>query len=137
MENDPRALFERMFGTSGSTDPQARLARMKKDRSILDFVSSERRTLKTKLGPEDKRKVEEYSRRHQGRRTAHSDHGKQNSRNVEVIDQPMGIPVNYGDHSKLMMDLLALAYQSDLTRVEHVHDGERGERSSVPGNRRA
>src|SRR5207342_1389872 len=60
IENDPRAVFERLFGTSGSTDLAARLARIKKDRSILDFVGSEAASLGKTIGPQDKLKIAEY-----------------------------------------------------------------------------
>ena len=52
IENDPRAVFERLFGTSGSTDPRARLARMQRDKSILDFVGSEVASLEKVIGPQ-------------------------------------------------------------------------------------
>src|SRR5882762_11383231 len=60
IENDPRAVFERLFGTSGSTDKGARLARIKRDRSILDFVGSEAASLGRVIGPQDKVKLTEY-----------------------------------------------------------------------------
>ena len=117
IENDPRAVFERMFGASGSTDPAARLARIKSDRSILDFVSSEAATLGRLIGPQDKLKITEYfdSVRDIERRIQMTE--KQNTRELPVVDQPVGVPGNYGEHAKLMMDLLAIAYQTDLTRI--------------------
>ena len=54
IENDPRAVFERLFGTSGSTDRGARLARIEQDRSILDFVSEQVAGLRMRIGPNDK-----------------------------------------------------------------------------------
>src|SRR6267142_5447358 len=60
IENDPRAVFERLFGTSGSTDPQARLARLRRDRSILDLVSPEVSSLEKTLGPTDRARLSEY-----------------------------------------------------------------------------
>jgi hypothetical protein len=117
IENDPRAVFERLFGTSGSTDPAARLARMKRDRSILDFVGAEVRGLDKVIGPEDKIKVTEYleSVRDIERRIQMAE--TQNSRELPVVDQPVGIPTDYAEHARLMMDLLALAYQTDMTRI--------------------
>jgi hypothetical protein len=117
IENDPRAVFERLFGTTGSTDPQARLARMKRDRSILDFVGSEVGSLERVIGPQDKLKIEEYleSVRDIERRIQMAE--EQNSRELPVVEQPVGVPTDYMEHAKLMMDLLALAYQTDLTRI--------------------
>src|SRR3989442_6434468 len=57
IENDPRAVFERLLGTTGSTDPQARLDRMKRDRSILDFVGNEVGSLGRVIGPQDATKI--------------------------------------------------------------------------------
>jgi hypothetical protein len=117
IENDPRAVFERLFGTSGSTDPAARLARMQRDRSILDFVGSEISGLERVIGPQDKLKLNEYldSVRDIERRIQMAE--SQNTRELPVVDQPVGVPTDYAEHAKLMMDLLALAYQTDLTRV--------------------
>ncbi len=117
IENDPRALFERMFGTSGSTDPAARLARMRRDRSILDIVGDELKGLEKIIGPGDQVKLDEYleSLRDIERRIAMAE--RQNTRELPVVDQPVGVPSDYAEHAKLMMDLLALAYQTDLTRI--------------------
>ena len=117
IENDPRAVFERLFGTSGSTDRGARLARIEQDRSILDFVGEQLARLKQRIGPSDKVRVNEYldSIRDVERRIQMAE--SQNSRELPVVEQPIGIPTDYAEHAKLMMDMLALAYQTDLTRV--------------------
>ncbi len=117
IENDPRAVFERLFGTSGSTDPAVRLARMQRDRSILDFVGGEAASLGRIIGPQDKAKLTEYfdSVRDIERRIQMAE--AQNSRELPVVDQPVGVPTDYAEHAKLMMDLLALAYQTDMTRI--------------------
>ncbi len=117
IENDPRAVFERMFGTSGSTDPAVRLARMRRDRSILDLVGDELAGLGRIIGPGDRVKVEEYleALRDIERRIAMAE--DQNTRELPVLDQPIGVPSDYAEHATLMMDLLALAYQTDLTRI--------------------
>jgi uncharacterized protein DUF1552 len=117
IENDPRAVFERLFGTSGSTDANARLARMKRDQSILDFVGSEIKGFDKVIGPQDKIKVTEYldSVRDIERRIQLAE--AQNSRELPVVEQPVGVPTDYAEHAKLMMDLLALAYQTDMTRI--------------------
>jgi Protein of unknown function (DUF1552) len=117
IENDPRAVFERLFGTSGSTDRGARLARIEQDRSILDFVSEQVAGLKMRIGPNDKARLTEYldSIRDVERRIQMAEH--QNSRELPVVEQPIGIPSDYAEHAKLMMDMLALSYQTDLTRV--------------------
>jgi hypothetical protein len=117
VDNDPRSIFERLFGASGSTDPAARLARIKRDRSILDVVNEQLQRLNARVGATDKLKFDEYleSIRDVERRIQRAE--EQNSRELPVVDQPMGIPGDYMEHARLMMDLLALAYQTDLTRV--------------------
>ena len=117
IENDPRAVFERLFGTSGSTDPKARLARLRRDRTILDLVGNELDDLERVVGPGDRVKLDEYleSVRDIERRIEMAE--RQNTRELPVVDQPVGVPSDYAEHATLMMDLLALAYQTDLTRI--------------------
>jgi hypothetical protein len=117
VERDPRAVFERLFGTSGSTDQAARMARIERDRTILDAVAPELNRLQRILGPGDRIKVSEYldSVRDVERRIQTAK--DQGSRELPLVDEPAGIPDDYATHAKLQMDLLALAYQTDLTRV--------------------
>ncbi len=117
IDNDPRSVFERLFGLSGSTDPEARRARLERDRSILDVLTDQVARLAIRLGPGDGAKLDEYleSVRDVERRIQKAE--EQSARELPVVDQPVGIPSDYGEHARLMMDLLALAYQTDLTRV--------------------
>src|SRR6266508_821919 len=59
-ENNPRVVFERLFGSSDSTDPRVRASRLRQDRSILDSVTARVRQLQQTLGPTDNRKVNDY-----------------------------------------------------------------------------
>ena len=117
VERDPRAVFERLFGTSGSTDPAARAARLQRDSTIIDAVGAELKRLQQILGAGDRLKVSEYvdSVRDVERRIQTA--AAQSSRELPLVDEPAGIPEDYATHAKLQMDLLALAYQTDLTRV--------------------
>ena len=117
MENNPRAVFERLFGASDSTDAATRAARIEQDRSILDFVTAEVAALRRRLGPSDTGKLTEYLEavRDVERRIQTAE--RQSTRELPVVAQPMGIPDTFDAHAKLMYDLLALAYQCDLTRV--------------------
>jgi hypothetical protein len=116
-ERDPRAVFERLFGTSGSTEKEARLARLNRDRSILDLVSPEVSSLEKTLGPSDRARLTEYvdSVRDIERRIQMAE--KQGANELPKIDEPAGIPDDYATHATLLLDLLALAYQTDLTRI--------------------
>ena len=117
MENNPRAVFERLFGDSGSTDPAVRKARLKKDASLLDSVTERARALSRQLGSTDQAKLDQYLEavRDIERRIQMAE--AQSERELPVIDQPAGIPSTFGEHTRLMFDLLALAYETDLTRV--------------------
>jgi len=117
MENDPRAIFERLFG-DGGVDPAARQARLRDDRSILDSVTQRISDLNRQVGPRDRSKLSEYfdALRDIERRIQKAE--EQNGQSVSIsIDQPAGIPAVYEDHARLMFDLQVLAYQTDLTRV--------------------
>ena len=117
MENHPRAVFERLFGDSDTTDPAARLARIRKDRSILDSVTDEVAHLVTGLGPNDRAKLTEYldAVRDVERRIHKAE--EQSSTELPVVERPAGIPATFEEHVKLMFDLQVLACQCDLTRV--------------------
>jgi hypothetical protein len=117
MEHNPRAIFERLFGDSGSTDRRAREARLRQHKSILDSVNDKLAKLRTELGPQDRVKVEQYADavRDVERRIARAE--EQKDVDLPTLDQPQGIPPEFEDHLALMLDLQLLALQSDLTRV--------------------
>jgi hypothetical protein len=117
MENDPRAVFERLFGDSGSTNAAARATSIQRNRSILDSVVDKVNRLERDLGPADRSKLNEYLEavRDVERRIQKAE--EQSSKELPVVDQPAGVPTQFEDHAKLMFDLQLLAYQCDLTRV--------------------
>lgn len=117
MENEPRAVFERLFGASDSTDAAVRLARIRKERSILDSVTQKVADLRRGLGLRDNAKLSEYLEaiRDVERRIAKAE--EQSARELPVVEQPAGIPPTFEEHAKLMFDLLMLAFQTDMTRV--------------------
>jgi Protein of unknown function (DUF1552) len=117
MEVDPRALFERLFGDGDSTDRAARLTRIQEDRSILDSLAGDVARLGRGLGQRDRSKLSEYLEaiRDVERRIHRAE--EQSARELPVVERPAGVPATFEEHSRLMFDLLALAYQADLTRV--------------------
>ena len=117
MENKPRAVFERLFGDSDSTNPQERLARMQRDRSVLDFVTEEVSRMTKGLGPKDRAKLNEYLEaiREVERRIQKGE--EQASRELPSLERPEGVPATFTEHAKLMADLQTLAWQTDMTRV--------------------
>ena len=116
-ENNPRVLFERMFGSSDSTDARVRAARLQQDRSLLDSVGDRVNQLQRKLGRSDNRKVDDYlaSLRDVERRIQKAE--EQSSKELPDVLQPAGIPDNFEQHVGLLYDLQLLAYQTDMTRV--------------------
>jgi hypothetical protein len=116
-ENNPRVLFERMFGSSDSTDPRIRAARLKEDKSLLDSVSDRVNQLQRKLGASDNRKMNDYlaSLRDVERRIQKAE--EQSSKALPDVQQPAGIPDSFDAHVRLLYDLQLLAYQADITRV--------------------
>ena len=115
-QNNPRLVFERLFGDSRSTDPKERRGRMRQQKSILDSVTQEVSRFKGALPQSDQTKLTEYldSVRGVERRIQNAE---TENRQLPLVDRPDGIPANWEDHIKLMFDLMVLAYQSDLTRV--------------------
>jgi hypothetical protein len=116
-ENNPRVLFERMFGSSDSTDAKVRAARLNQDRSLIDSVNDRVRQLQRKLGSADNTKVNDYleALRDVERRIQKAE--EQSSKEIPDVAQPAGIPDTFVAHVRLLYDLQLLAYQSDLTRV--------------------
>ena len=114
MDINPRVVFERMFGQGGS--PAERAARIRDDRSMLDSVAAEARQLQRGLGTRDRRRVDDYldNLREIERRIQRAEaQGR-----VDVkMDVPVGVPDSFEEHVGLMYDLLAVAYQADVTRV--------------------
>src|SRR6516162_2124414 len=117
MEWNPRAVFERLFGDSGSTDRKAREARLRQRKSILDSVAEKLASIKSDLGAGDRTKVDEYVEavRDVERRIQRAE--EQSDVALPAVEQPQGAPPVFEDHLALMLDLQLLALQSDLTRV--------------------
>lgn len=121
IENNPRKVFERMFGDSDTTDPAEQLRRIQKRQSILDSVLDRVDRLMGTVGPDDRVKLTEYleavrdvERRIQ---VAEASAASKDTREQPSMQRPLGIPATFEEHAKLMLDLLVLAYRTDLTRV--------------------
>ena len=117
MEYNPRAVFEKLFGDTGSTQAAARAKRLREQKSILDSVTEKLAALRRELGPDDQAKVNQYTEsvRDVERRIAKAE--QQAGLELPSLDQPQGVPPVFEDHLALMLDLQLLALQSDLTRV--------------------
>jgi hypothetical protein len=117
MENNPRRVFERLFGDSGTTDPEARRAALERQRSVLDSVNEKVADLKRSVSASDRAKIDEYldGVRDVERRIQKTE--EQSKIELPVVEQPDGIPETFAEHVRLMFDLQLLAYKTDLTRV--------------------
>ncbi|MBM64030.1 MAG: hypothetical protein CL484_13870 [Acidobacteria bacterium] len=116
MENNPRVVFERMFGDGGTTEQ--RVAEMQRDRSILDSVTDDLAVLERGIGVGDRSRLEQYldAIRALERRIQLAEAQSADAELPELA-RPVGIPETFEAHVKLMFDLVSLAYQADLTRV--------------------
>ncbi|MDB6171713.1 MAG: hypothetical protein JWL59_1024 [Chthoniobacteraceae bacterium] len=121
-EINPRLVFERLFASALPKEVgegQARRAHFKK--SILDFVLEDARSLSAKVGGRDKQKVDEYltAIRDIELRVENAEQMVAGANNSPALgyEIPEGIPESYEAHSKLMCDMMVLAFQSDVTRI--------------------
>jgi hypothetical protein len=118
MENSPQVVFEKLFGDGGTTDQ--RLSRKREDRSILDSIIEQTVGLKKGLPSTDRARLDGYLddiREIERRIKTVLDREAQAGGSQNVPEAPVGTPEAFEDHIKLMFDLLALAYQSETTRV--------------------
>ena len=117
MENDPRAVFEHLFGDGGTS--AERLSRAQKNRSLLDWVTDDLKKLNRSLGAADRTRVGEYTDavREVERRIQRAEKQADVSTLPPVLERPLGVPSRFDEYVKLMFDLQVLAYQADITRV--------------------
>jgi hypothetical protein len=131
MEINPRVAFERLFGRAGS--PAERAQRMQQDLSILDSITAEARSLQRAVAARDRGRLDDYldNVREIERRIQRSE--AKSSANVESLIAPVGVPESFEDHMRLMFDLLAIAYQADLTRIFTFMTGREASQRTFPG----
>jgi len=117
-ETNPRLVFERLFGAGAPGERQSNFQlRQATQKSLLDFVIDDAHSLQRQLGRNDQQKLDEYLT---GVREI--EQRIQRAENFGALpdpraDTPAGIPANYGDHMDIMYELLAMAFETDSTRV--------------------
>lgn len=117
-ENDPRLVFERLFGEEGNT--RQRAARLQQDLSILDSVTGALAQLKMRLGTNDRRKMDQYLtsiREVEQRLERIEAKNAETPAGAAAMGKPLGVPERFEDHIRLMFDLQVLAFQGDITRI--------------------
>jgi hypothetical protein len=117
MIRDPRVAFDQLFGTGGT--PEQRAKRRRAKASILDFITGRVSDLKRELGPQDARRLDNYLEniREIERRIQMVEAQNTSGEVRELPEAPAGVPDSFEEHVKLMFDLQALAFASDMTRV--------------------
>lgn len=117
MTRDPRIVFDQLFGAGGT--PEGRVARQEARRSVLDFIAGEVRDLQRSLDAEDLRRMDRYLTdiREMERRIERIVERNTSGELRDLPEAPSGVPDSFDEHAKIMFDLQALAFQSDMTRV--------------------
>ncbi|MHC4995184.1 MAG: DUF1552 domain-containing protein [Planctomycetota bacterium] len=115
-EAHPRIVFESLFGEGGTPDERA--AQLRKQASLLDWMTEDIARLKREVGAEDRDRINQYldSVREVERRIQKAETDVKDNP-LPDLDRPMGVPASYADHARLMFDLQVLAMQGDITRV--------------------
>jgi len=117
MIRDPRVVFDQLFGIGAS--PEARERRRRRDRSLLDWVAESAAELKATLGSADRARLDSHLEnvREIERRIQKIEAYNRSGERRELPAAPVGVPDSYDEHVKLIFDLQALAWSSDITRV--------------------
>src|SRR5438874_2160796 len=117
MVRDPRVVFDQLFGV-GAT-PEERLTNLKPDRSILDWVTNQISTLRKEIGSSDRQRLNEYLEniREIERRIQRVEARNSSGEARAFPEAPIGVPDSFEEHVHIMMDLIALAFVADTTRV--------------------
>ena len=120
-ETNPRAVFERLFASELQGEVTEREAKRRRyRRSILDFVLDDAKRLETRVGYNDRQKLDEYlgAIREIETRIERIERDQSDFASViHSVDRPDGIPETYEEHLRLMGDMMILAFQTDVTRV--------------------
>jgi Protein of unknown function (DUF1552) len=126
-EGNPRLVFERLFGVGAPGERAANMLRRRQEqKSILDFVLEDARSMQRKVSPRDKEKLDQYLTSVREIETRIEKAGRFGDAKDPNIQTPAGVPSDYTEYVQLMYDMLVLAFQSDSTRVATLllaHDG--------------
>jgi hypothetical protein len=114
---DPRVLFERLFGANADLSPAERARQNRVKSVVLDLVQEQTKDLERDLGPTDRHKLDEYLT---GIRSIERQMEMASKDDTPVdpgMSKPAGAPVDFGEHFKLLTDMLTVAFRADLTRI--------------------
>ncbi|NOZ40326.1 MAG: DUF1552 domain-containing protein [Planctomycetes bacterium] len=131
-EVNPRAVFEQIFGAGAPAERQrSLLERQARRRSILDLVNEQTKAMSSRLGGNDRHKLDEYL---DSVRTIEQqiEQAERFPLPTATVEAPTGIPKSYQDHMRLMFDLLAISFQTDSTRLATFPLAHEGSNRSFP-----
>ena len=131
-EVNPRAVFEQIFGSGKSAERQTNLLRRQARRqSILDLVMEDTQSMSRRLGSNDRHKLEEYL---DSVRSVEQqiENAERFTLPTTEMQPPPGIPKDYQEHMRLMLDLLAISFQTDSTRLATFPLAHEGSNRSFP-----
>jgi len=114
-ENNPRIVFERLFGDGGTSAQRLRQARA--NRTILDSVMEDFHKLQQSLGPSDRTIVSDYVDAVQEVERRIQSVEARGAADLPTLERPAGIPERFDEHVNLMYELQWLAFRADVTRV--------------------
>ena len=131
---DPRVAFDQLFGAGGT--PEERNARRRTNKSILDWVTGRVAALRTQLGPTDRERLDRYLEnvREIERRIQTVEARNMSGAPRELPEAPAGVPDSFEEHMRLMFDIQALAFASDVTRVFSLKMGRDSSARVYPGS---
>jgi hypothetical protein len=131
---NPREVFERLFGDGDSLDAKSRMAQLRRQASILDFVREDAKRLSSRMGAGDKQKMDEYltSVRDIEKRIQKVEQGGAEATALPAYARPSGVPDAFVDYAHMMIDLQVLAMQADITRVSSFMIGREVSGRSYP-----
>ena len=116
MIRDPRLAFDQLFGAGGTSEERA--TRRRQRRSVLDFITDEVADLQRELDPTDRQRMDRYlDDREIERRIQRVEARNLSGETRDLPGSPAGVPDSFDEHVKLMFDLQALAFETDITRV--------------------
>jgi hypothetical protein len=117
MVRDPRVVFDQLFGVGATADE--RKTNLKTDRSILDWITNQASQLKRELGSSDRARLNEYFEniREIERRIQRVEARNASGEQRALPEAPIGVPDSFEEHVHILMDLIAVAFASDTTRV--------------------
>jgi hypothetical protein len=129
---NPREVFERLFGENDLADAKSRLLELKRQASILDLVAQDAKRLSVSLGADDRKKVDEYMTSIRDLERGIQKLEQRGAVAMPTYARPAGIPDNFQEYARMMIDLQILAMQADLTRVGTFMIGREGSNNSYP-----